>query len=188
MRRVLNIGTRSILFGSHQFAIHPCFVALAWWRLYGFPADWRLWLAFLVHDLGYWGKPNMDGPEGEEHPRLGASIVYALTGSHQWWEFTAYHSRFWARRNKARISRLAKFAIVITPCWLWLFLARLSGELYEYLDRSEDKCRFNNLPDGRVDVKRWHLAVVDYLRAWVAAHRNGSPDTWTPEVDNGKRP
>jgi hypothetical protein len=23
-----------------------------------------LWIAFFVHDLGYLGKPNMDGPEG----------------------------------------------------------------------------------------------------------------------------
>lgn len=74
----MKIGTRSILFGAHQFLIHPLFVALAWWRLYGFPWDPRLWVAFLVHDLGYWGKPNMDGPEGEDHPRLGASIMGKL--------------------------------------------------------------------------------------------------------------
>ena len=61
----MNVGTRSLLFGVHQFAIHPWFVAAAWWRLYGFPFDPRLWVAFFVHDLGYWGKPNMDGAEGD---------------------------------------------------------------------------------------------------------------------------
>jgi hypothetical protein len=74
----VKIGTKSILFGAHQFMIHPWFVAWAWWRLYGFPWDPRLWVAFFVHDLGYWGKPNMDGPEGETHVELGADIMHYL--------------------------------------------------------------------------------------------------------------
>jgi hypothetical protein len=31
----MTVGTRSVLYGAHQFAIHPWFVAAAWWRLYG---------------------------------------------------------------------------------------------------------------------------------------------------------
>ena len=68
----MTVGTKSVLFGAHQFLIHPWFVAWGWWTLYGFPLDPRLWVAFFVHDLGYIGKPNMDGPEGETHPLLGA--------------------------------------------------------------------------------------------------------------------
>ena len=52
----MNIGTKSVLFGAHQFLIHPWFVAWGWWTLYGFPWDPRLWVAFVVHDLGYIGK------------------------------------------------------------------------------------------------------------------------------------
>ena len=74
----MTVGTKSILFGAHQFAIHPWFVARAWWRLYGFPWDPRLWVAFAVHDLGYWGSPNMDGPEGELHVEWGANLMNAL--------------------------------------------------------------------------------------------------------------
>lgn len=48
---------------------------IAWWKLFGFPWDPRLWIAFVVHDWGYWGKPDMDGEEGESHPHLGASIM-----------------------------------------------------------------------------------------------------------------
>lgn len=76
----MKIGTKSVLFGAHQFLIHPWFVALGWWKLYGFPFDPRLWVAFFVHDLGYIGKPNMDGPEGERHPVFGASIMAAFDG------------------------------------------------------------------------------------------------------------
>ena len=72
----MKVGTKSVLFGAHCFFIHPLFVAAAWRKLYGFPKDWRLWLAFFVHDLGYVGKPNMDGPEGESHVELGAAIVH----------------------------------------------------------------------------------------------------------------
>lgn len=74
----MNIGTKSLLYGAHQFLIHPIFVFLAWWRLYGFPWDPRLWIVFLVHDWGYWGKPNMDGEEGEKHIIAGAVICSFL--------------------------------------------------------------------------------------------------------------
>lgn len=77
----MKIGTKSVLFGVHQFAIHPWFVALGWWKLYGFPTQLWLWIAFFVHDIGYLGKPNMDGPEGEEHPWTGARIMYWLQGA-----------------------------------------------------------------------------------------------------------
>ena len=71
----MKIGTKSVLYGAHAFWLHPFCVAAAWWKLYGFPCDPRLWFAFFLHDIGYVGKPNMDGPEGEEHPRLGAAIM-----------------------------------------------------------------------------------------------------------------
>jgi len=71
----MTIGTRSVLYGAHCFFIHPFFVALGWWKLYGFPWDPRLWVAFFVHDLGYLGKPNIDGPEGQDHVFLGAKIL-----------------------------------------------------------------------------------------------------------------
>lgn len=71
----MKVGTKSVLFGAHCFLLHPIFVALGWIKLYGFPLDPRIWIAFFVHDLGYWGKPNMDGTEGETHVELGAKIM-----------------------------------------------------------------------------------------------------------------
>jgi len=73
-------GTKSVLYGAHCLLIHPFFVALAWIKLFGFPWDPRVWIAFLVHDLGYWGKPNMDGKEGETHPEFGAKIMHLFDG------------------------------------------------------------------------------------------------------------
>src|SRR5579863_3099451 len=98
----MKIGTKSVLFGAHCFFLHPWFVAAAWWKLYGFPWDPRLWVAFFVHDIGYLGKPNMDGPEGESHPEVGARIMQRLFDRnlfgqgdavrHRWHDLCLYHS------------------------------------------------------------------------------------------------
>lgn len=56
----MKVGTKSVLFGVHFFLWHPILVFIGWWKLYSFPCDPRLWVAFIVHDLGYLGKPNMD--------------------------------------------------------------------------------------------------------------------------------
>ena len=48
----MTVGTRSVLFGVHNIIIHPLVVGIAWWKLFGPPLDPRLWIAFLVHDIG----------------------------------------------------------------------------------------------------------------------------------------
>ncbi len=78
--RVMRRGAEQqpLLFGAHAFWLHPWFVAWAWWKLYGFPWDPRLWVAFIVHDWGYWGLSAMDDEEGEKHPKIGAAIMHWL--------------------------------------------------------------------------------------------------------------
>lgn len=130
----MRLGTKSILYGAHQFIVHPIMLLVAWWRLYGVPWDPRLWVAFVVHDIGYLGKPNMDGPEGESHPILGAKIMGFLFGP-VWELFTISHSRFYAKRAGIEVSQLCvadKLATVITPGWLYLRLVRATGEIREY--------------------------------------------------------
>lgn len=217
----MNIGTRSILFGYHQFAIHPWFVAWAWWRLYSFPWDPRLWVTFFVHDLGYWGKPNMDGAEGEEHPYLGATIVGRLfdrkypSAAHdfsrgspccqcgekmdvqvgtcnlhancsayqykgKWFMFCLHHSRFLAKQHEDPVSRLCvadKLAIALTPAWLYLSLARLSGELEEYMRGQNART-----PAGDRSARVWFRDVQRYCKAWALEHVDGKRDTWTGTV------
>ncbi|KKM06036.1 hypothetical protein LCGC14_1748050 [marine sediment metagenome] len=135
----MKIGTKSLLFGVHQFAIHPWFVAWAWWQLYSFPWDPRLWVAFFVHDLGYWGKSNMDGITGRSHPEFGAKIM-SLFGPY-WRDFCLYHSRFFAKQKNMPFSRLCvadKLAIALTPAWLYLPMAWLTGELKEYMQLAKE--------------------------------------------------
>jgi hypothetical protein len=83
----------------------------------------------------------MDGPEGEEHVHLGAKIMGLLFGD--WWaDFTLRHSRYWAKRNGVSVSKLCyadKLAFAMTPGWLYLPMARATGELAEYMAKSRDR-------------------------------------------------
>ena len=185
----MRIGTKSVLFGAHCFLLHPWFVAAAWWKLYGFPFDLRLWVAFLVHDIGYIGKPNMDGPEGETHVELGARIMEFFFGI-DWGNFCRYHSRFYAKRDGAKSSRLCvadKLAIVMTPAWIYLPMTLATGEIHEYMalaqKRSlagEGKYAYMNLDTS--DPKEWYADVQRYLFRWVYEHKDGREDTWTPLI------
>jgi hypothetical protein len=200
----MKIGTRSVLYGYHCFLIHWFFVALGWWRLYGFDrvcigimvhhdtdlgATYRkrvyasllnpkLWVVFLVHDLGYWGLPNMDGPEGELHPQWACKKLNQWFGA-PWGEFSLLHSRFYAKKMALPPSALCfadKLAIVYTPAWLYLPLVHATGEVKEYM---QDSLRQNDVT-GHADSRAWLLDVKDYVTKWVAEHKDGKADTWTP--------
>ena len=188
----MKIGTKSVLFGAHQFMLHPWFVAAAWWRLYGFPFDPRLWLAFFVHDLGYIGKPNMDGVEGEQHPKLGGRVMSALFGE-QWGVFTMTHSRYYAKTLGLQPSRLCvadKLAIALTPAWLYLPMVRATGEIREYMAHAKHRIVGNeNVTAAERAMllgaeRDWYLGVQAYLTRWVEAHKGGSADTWTSDARN----
>lgn len=203
----MRAGTRSVVFGVHQFAIHPFVVAFGWFRAFGwarvpmFPADGarmkyttrltdpRLWLAFLVHDVGLIGKPDMDGPIGETHPEVGARFMRVIFGK-AWGDFVLLHSRYYAKRLGRPVSALCiadKWAIVVEPSWLYLPRARVSGELAEYLANA--KKRADTDPTGLTSdeyeafksgsPRRWHRAIKSYMARWIAEHQDGKPDTWT---------
>ncbi len=161
----MRVGTRSLLFGEHQLVLHPLYVASAWRHLFGFPWDPRLWLCFFLHDIGYWGRPDMDGESGREHPRLGALAVHRLLDrgpDHTWMDFCLYHSRYLADKGNRPVSRLAladKFSLVLMPWWLWLALAWLSGSLGEY-------ARVYAKP-ASIGYREWIGAFHDRTRDWV---------------------
>lgn len=167
----MKLGTKSILFGVHQFILHPLFLVVAWWKLYGFPLDPRLWLAFFVHDLGYIGKPNMDGPEGKMHPVLGATIMGTWFGD-KWHDFCFYHSRHTAKMDHTLPSRLCvadKLVTCITPSWLFLVLANLTGEMREYMADSPEEMQ-NLTPQA------WVAQAKKHHRNWVDEHKDNCFD------------
>lgn len=210
----MRIGTKSVLFGVHQFLLHPIMLAIGWWKAYGFRRvaigeQWvirqrryqrleteyaslfrpALWVAFVVHDLGYLGKPNMDGPEGETHPELGARIMRWLFGE-PWGDFVLLHSRYYSKRLGRPVSPLCfadKWVIVLEPWWLYLPRVWMSGELREFIANAQNRVRGSShgLTDdeaadlGSGDARRWHRGMCHYMRRWIAEHQDGKPDTWT---------
>ncbi|HTJ62130.1 MAG TPA: hypothetical protein VL333_13145 [Candidatus Saccharimonadales bacterium] len=213
----MKIGTKSVLYGAHCFLLHWFFVALGWWKVYGgrrieIGSRWRtvtddvgftyraetrvyaslwhpaLWLAFFVHDLGYLGKPNMDGPEGELHPMLGAKILRWWFGE-PWGHFVMYHSRFLAKQHGVRPSALCiadKLAIALEPWWFYLPRVNLTGEVKEYMAKSSAMNATGNKYSGMnltVSSQRaWNRDMCNYIRRWVEEHKDGREDTWTPNT------
>ncbi len=181
----MKIGTKSVLFGAHCFIIHPWFVAYSWYKLYGFPFDPRLWISFFIHDLGYIGKPNMDGPEGELHPYWGASVMGALFGK-KWFDFTLYHSRYLAKRNGHAYSKLCvadKLSFYYTPRWLYLPMVTATGEINEYLKNAQKAEHEHWKPTG-FDKEVWHAKLKEYMLKWVNEHKELKVDTWTSSNRN----
>jgi hypothetical protein len=165
MPLMLPVGTKSLLFGVHCWFIHPFAVAYAWWRLYGFPRDPRLWVAFLVHDWGYWGCRNMDGFDGKLHPQTGGAIMRRLFGD-EWGDLCEYHSRHYARMMRREPSKLCapdKLASTVLPAWLYLTLATLSGEIAEYTSPSNAAVLQARTGIAVIDRRSWYRALRAYL-------------------------
>jgi hypothetical protein len=207
----MNIGTRSVLYGYHCFLIHWLFVARGWYGLYGFRRirigtvfeneyrldkptlmrgvftslwDPRLWLAFIIHDLGYWGKPNMDGFEGETHPYWAGRVMRRLFGE-PWGQFTQYHSRFLAKNDGKQPSILCwadKMAIVHMPSWLYLLAIHATGEVHEYMAKATVMIESG----GHKDSRAWLQDVKIYAKDIAVKYKDGGPDLSTPETRSAK--
>lgn len=129
----MKIGTKSILFGVHQILIHPFVVCLAWIKLYRRPSFKEL-ICIIVHDWGYYGKNSIDGPDGKNHPELGAKIAGKLLGR-KYYDLCLYHSRFYANRDNVSPSKLCwadKYSIKLEPYWFYMTRATLTREIKEF--------------------------------------------------------
>ena len=180
----MRVGTKSVIFGVHAILVHPFFVAYAWPRLFGFPWDPRLWLPFVVHDVGYLGKANMEGHEGQRHVVLGGRIMGWLFGP-EWRDFTLCHSRHWAEsvgRSYSTLCLADKLAFVLTPAWLYLPMARFSGELREYMRVSSERQLGGRVSNFEVSLLKsrnpqvWLEGLKLYTLRWIERHRNGARD------------
>jgi hypothetical protein len=187
---LLPVGTKSLLFGVHQFFLHWIFVARAWIKLYGWTWDVRVWTCFLLHDIGYWGKRDMNGAEGERHVELGAKVVgwlfddsrckdcgiryHDYCTNRRWHDFSLFHSRHYAQTHEAQPSKLCvadKFATCMYPPKLYIFLASLSGEIDEYMSQSRGNS--DELELAKCQTKQsWFYELQLWALQWTARHKD----------------
>ena len=156
----MSIGSKSILFGVHQFLLHPLLVWISWWKLYGRIPGFRESVCILFHDFGYIFKRDIDGGEGIYHPRLGAAIVGLFFGEDES-RLVLYHSRTLSSLDGEEVSILCmpdKLSILLYPDWLYLLLSNLSKEIYEYKFRM-GMTDFSN--------KEWLLEVKYMAYNWA---------------------
>ncbi len=129
----MKLGLKSLLFGTHQFIWHPVTVMKAWTELYGIPNIKEV-VCIIVHDWGYWNCDTIDGEDGKEHPKLGASFAKQWFGE-EYYELCLYHSRSYAKANSHTPSKLCwadKLSIAYDPPGFYLWRSRLTGELDEF--------------------------------------------------------
>lgn len=172
----MKLGTKSVLFGVHQFIWHPITVYIAWLMLYRKLPSWRETVCIIVHDWGYWGKPNMDGPEGEAHPVGGALIAKRLMGDTEY-ELCLCHSRHYARTKGLSPSKLCwadKACFMYDPWWLYLPRAWLTGELAEYRKTCSD-CGF--IPITATHRQWWQCCYERFDVISKAQHGDAVPYT-----------
>lgn len=141
----MKIGTKSLLYGAHQFVIHPATVLAAWIKLYGLP-NWKELICIFLHDGGYWGANDMEGQGGACHPRWAAKIANEWLdgwdesdpqGDVNWhyYDLCCGHSRSYAEHMHISPSKLCwadKLCVLYDPWWLYLPRVILSGEIHEY--------------------------------------------------------
>jgi hypothetical protein len=160
----MKVGTKSLLFGAHQFIIHPICVFIAWKKIYKKFPDFKTSICIIFHDWGYWGLPEMDGEYGKKHPELGAKMAQTLFG-HEWYQLCLYHSRHYADMDNSKPSKLCwadKLGVALEPWWLYIPKAKLTGELKEYRWNARDF-----LPLDKSD-KEWYIWIQSYFHKLVA--------------------
>lgn len=175
----MKIGTRSLLFGCHQVLLHPLFVLAAWIRLYGLPGPSAL-LAIIVHDWGYLGCSDMDGPSGGDHPFRVADALHLL-GLDKAAVLVGRHSRFACRiaacTAPSRLMYADKLGTALMPAWLWGLLAKMTGEYQEYtnglgrelhglMTSTEFMWRYRGVVRRLLQEERSGAACNSFAEAW----------------------
>jgi hypothetical protein len=135
----------------------------------------------------------MEGSEGQQHVVLGGRIMGWLCGP-EWRDFVLGHSRHWAESVGKRYSKLCladKLAFVLTPAWLYLPMASLSGELREYMRVASERQLGGRVSNFELSLLKsrnpqvWLEGLKLYTRRWIEQHRNGFRDRWTAVRSQG---
>lgn len=162
----MRMGTKSLLWGCHQFALHPLFTLWGWVRLYGWGSlNLQSLLAIIVHDWGYWSCPSMDGHRGASHP-IRFWHHYGTVWYSEMCDLVWGHSRHLCQKLKMEPSLLCwadKLGTALMPSWLWALMAAASSEGYEYMTNANGNDYVPAEEPTIWGLRRFHLK---YKREW----------------------
>jgi hypothetical protein len=159
----MTLGTKTLLFGVHQFILHPLFVLYAWIKLYKSFPNWKELICIFIHDWGYWGKPSLKCADGDKHPELGARLALYYLGP-EYCDFILGHSSFYVKRQGIPVSKLMapdKYWHCLVPLWFYKMLAVPTGEFAHYrgLQHARQVSKDLNEPDflwwARLQIVCW---------------------------------
>ncbi|RLC88840.1 MAG: hypothetical protein DRJ03_00965 [Chloroflexi bacterium] len=121
-------GTKSMLFGIHQFIIHPLFVTLAWKKRYKrWPYMWEL-ICIVLHDIGHWQTDYLiNYTEKQRHWIKGAETAYLLFGL-KGFRLVAGHYPEYSGVRESMLAWPDRYAHVIAPL-LWTRWTRFVEDL-----------------------------------------------------------
>ena len=151
-------------------------------RVSGLPSHFTILATWAQHGRTLWRRACGSGCE--DHGRtiwsgVGRRVPSALLECLR-------HSRYWSRRMGLPISRLCladKLAFALAPAWLYLPMARWTGELREYMMRSRERQAGDSAftdEEARLirsaSSEEWLRGLQSYTLRWVDRHR----DQWTP--------
>lgn len=172
----MSTATKTILFGTHNFIVHPIFVFIAWLIRYRKLPSMGQLLAIFVHDLGLFGKDDIDGESGESHPEAvyrwllrqsdKSGLAWLKKVYFEAAEEVVGHSRFYAMKYNHKLSKLFqadKLGVGLYPSWLYIMLGTLSGEINEYMTRAENGKYKATGQFGKMDKLTWFLDVKSRL-------------------------
>lgn len=184
----MRLGTKSLLFGCHQFILHPYFTWRGWVRLYGHHYFRDAWLAFIMHDWGYWGMTSIDDDQ-DDHTIRSERVYLSIAR----WRYLVlgilvgldackeikYHSRFFARTTGLPPSRLCwadKVGTGLMPSWLWAILAHWSGEGYIYMDNLKYEInQQTRLPRTVMGLMAFHVRYKRWVNTFIPSQMGGHP-------------
>ena len=138
-------GTKSFLFGCHQFFIHPVLVAIAWKKRYGAWPTWSELVCIAIHDIGLLGKEYLTF-EKDGHWRRGAYRACLWFGWDAWLLCGGHTDE--SRFPRSRLFYADKCSCLYAPRWWLHWCTYLEG--------------FKNL--SGVDSKRWKELVAENAR------------------------
>lgn len=130
----MTLGTKSLLFGVHQFILHPLLVLIAWVKLYGSFPNWKELVCIIIHDWGYWGVADVKGERGDRHPEYGAKLAFKWFGF-KYHRFILGHSSFYIARHGVKRSKLLapdKYWHCMVPLWFYKIMSVPTGEFKYY--------------------------------------------------------